>query len=86
MNLLKTTPGSDCALKLARRLLSFICGKITAILLEERLLGVLGENICDQDPYDAEDQNFGKFLEKGICNQDFQGLKIQFISRKYPQV
>ena len=64
MNWLKTTPGSDCALKFARRLLSFICGKITAILLEERLLGVLGENICDHDPYDVEDQNFGEFREK----------------------
>ena len=61
---LKTTPGSDCALKFARRLLGFIGGKITEVLLEERLPGVLGENICNQDPYDAEDQNFGEFWEK----------------------
>ncbi|NSJ27154.1 hypothetical protein G5B11_09315 [Blautia glucerasea] len=30
---LKTTPGSDCALKFARRLLGFIGGKITDGLL-----------------------------------------------------
>ncbi len=49
-------------------------------------MGVLEENICDHDPYDVENQNFGEFWGKGICNQDFQGLKMQFISRKYPQV
>ena len=39
---LKTTPGSDCALKFARRLLGFIGGKITEGLLLERLPGVAG--------------------------------------------
>lgn len=48
--------------------------------------GLLGESICDQDPYDVEDQNFGEFFGKDICDQDFQSLKMQFISRKYPQV
>ena len=33
-----------------------------------------------------EDENFSEFLAKSICNKDFQGLKIPFISRKYLQM
>ena len=44
------------------------------------------EGICNSASYGAEDEKFREFLEKSICNKNFHGLKIQFISRKYLQV
>ena len=44
------------------------------------------EGICNSASHGIEDEKFRDFLEKSICDKDFQGLKIQFISRKYLQV
>ena len=47
---------------------------------------LLAGGICNGDSHGVEDEKFSEFLEKCICNKNFQGLKIQFISRKYLKV
>ena len=76
---LKTTPGSDCALKFPRRLLEFyLLERLLRFCWRKDYWGCWGKISAIMILMTLKIRisvNFGK----GICNQDFQGLKMQFI-------
>ena len=63
-----------------------ICDGASHGIEDEKFSEFLEKSIFDGASHGVEDENSSEFLEKSIYNKDFQGLKIQFIRRKYLQV